>query len=188
MLGAGKLFTKEDKEAIERGENARVWIEISKTDTTTIKDTDKAKMEEEAVKAVGEDAKLSFFDVDLFKQVGTNKKQEVSEPGVAIKITIAIPSELLNQDETIEREYKIVRLHTVGATSEIDVLSGEFNAETGEFTFETDRFSTYAITYADTLVEPEVPDTGDSHFTYAYVLMMIFGLGICFLGKKKLYR
>ena len=106
-------------------------------------------MEEAAAEIMGENVKVTYFDVDLFKQVGAGKKEEIAEPGVAIKITITIPEELLNKDKKVEREYKIIRLHTVGNVSEVDVISGEFNAETGEFSFETNKFSTYAIVYSD---------------------------------------
>ena len=53
----------------------------------------------------------------------------------------------------------MIRIHDGVAT----VLEGSFDAATQMFTFETDLFSTYALTYVDTIVSPEPgitpPDT-----------------------------
>lgn len=185
LINTGNIFTKEDKEAIERGEDARVWIEISKTDETTIADADKSKMEEAAAEIMGKNVKFTYFDVDLFKQVGTGKKEEISEPGVAIKITIAIPEELLNKDKKVEREYKIIRLHTVGNVSEVDVISGEFNAETGEFSFETNKFSTYAIVYSDAPAGIDVPSTGDATDLMPMFALLIVGIALIAVARKR---
>lgn len=185
LINTENIFTKEDKEAIERGEDARVWIEISKTDETTIADADKSKMEEEAAEIMGENVKVTYFDVDLFKQVGAGKKEEIAEPGVAIKITITIPEELLNKDKKVEREYKIIRLHTVGNVSEVDVISGEFNAETGEFSFETNKFSTYAIVYSDAPAGVDVPNTGDATDLMPMFALLFVGVALMVVARKR---
>lgn len=194
----GDIFTEEEKELIEAGEEARVWLEIGKTDEDAIAADDKAKIEKEAADIMGDDAKITYFDADLFKQVGNGKKTEITEPGVDIKITIIIPEELLNQDKTITREYKIIRLHD----GEVDVISGTFDPATGEFSFETDRFSTYAIVYDDVPVDDDddttdddvddgdkkddVPDTGVvSTSSYVAALALISGLGFVFCASKK---
>lgn len=194
----GDIFTDEEKKLIEAGEEARVWLEIGKTDEDAIAADDKAKIEKEAADIMGDDAKITYFDADLFKQVGNGKKTEITEPGVDIKITITIPEELLNQDKTITREYKIIRLHE----DEVDVISGTFDPATGEFSFETDRFSTYAIVYDDVPVDDDddttdddvddgdekddVPDTGVvSTSSYVAALTLISGLGLVFCSSKK---
>lgn len=104
------------------------------------------------------------------------------------------------------REYKIIRLHD-GVT---DVLSGSFNESTNEFTFETDKFSTYAIAYADRPVndggsddkpgditepdnKPDDKDTGNGNYivspstggqtavsVYWMLLMAVFMAGLAF--------
>lgn len=182
----GDIFTDEEKELIEAGEEARVWLEIGKTDEDAIAADDKAKIEKEAADIMGDDAKITYFDADLFKQVGNGKKTEITEPGIDIEITIVIPKELLNQDETIAREYKIIRLHE----GEVDVISGTFDPATGEFSFKTDRFSTYAIVYDDVPVDADdkddVPKTGVvSTSAYAGTLMLLSGLGLVFCSSKK---
>lgn len=154
---------------------------------------------------MGNNPTITYFDADLFKQVGSGVKQQITEPGIAMKITIVIPDELLNADKTVSREYKIIRLHE----GQVDVINGTFDSTTGEFTFETDKFSTYAIVYKDVpvnddddnstpgdtdVIKPEddkkdeVPKTGDSNTTlYSFILMLLGGLGIIICsGKKKL--
>ena len=143
LLEAGNIFINAEKTQMANGTDARVWIEISKTDESAIASTDKAKIEQEAAKIMGNNPTITYFDADLFKQVGSGAKQEISEPGLAMKITITIPDELLNRDKKVSREFKIIRLHE----GQVDVIDGTFDVTTGEFTFETDKFSTYAIVY-----------------------------------------
>ena len=183
---------------IENGADARVWLEISKTNESTIVSTDKEKVEQEAAKIMGDNVNITYFEADLFKQVGTTVT-EIREPGVAIKITIKLPDELLNSDKKVSREYKIVRLHE----GQVDVLNGTFNSATGEFTFETDKFSSYAIVYKDVAVnnptpgnnnvikpendkKDEVPKTGESNTAlYSFVFMLVSGLGVVICSRKK---
>lgn len=203
LLEAGNIFKDAEKTQIANGADARVWLEIGKTDKSAIASTDEAKIKQEATKIMGDNLSITYFDVALFQQVGTNKKNLVPEPGIAIKITITIPDELINTDKTVSREYKIIRLHE----GQVDVINGTFNATTGEFTFESDKFSTYAIVYKDVLLNDdddnstsadtdvtnpeddkrdEAPNTGDSNTTlYSFVLMVLSGLGIIICSRKK---
>ena len=157
LLEADNIFTAEEKSQIENGTDARVWIEISKTDESAIATTDKAKIEQKATQVMGDNLKFIYFDINMFKQVGSGVKQEITEPGIAMKITVKIPDELINSDKTIAREYKIIRLHE----GQVDVINGTFDATTGEFTFESDKFSTYAIVYKDVPVNSDDPEEGE---------------------------
>ncbi len=155
LLDAGNIFTDAEKTQIEDGADARIWLEIGKTDEGAIASTDKAKIEEEASRIMGENPEITYFDADLFKQVGSGAKQEISEPGIPMKITITIPGKLINRDKNILREFKIIRLHD----GKVEIISGTFNAATGEFTFESDKFSTYAIIYKDVPVDDNTNTT-----------------------------
>ncbi|MGN0341710.1 MAG: Ig-like domain-containing protein [Roseburia sp.] len=152
LFDASAIFTDDERQSIKDGSEARVWLEIGKTDESSISAEDKAKLTEEAQKIMGPNLSLIYFDAELFKQVEGSTATQLHEPGIFVKVTIQIPIDLLNQDKTIERQYKIIRLHTDAATgeSQVDVLDGTFDEATGEFSFETDRFSTFVITYADT--------------------------------------
>ena len=83
-------LTPEEKQEIEDGADARVWIEISDTDFSTISSDVKAEIEEKVSAVMGDEQNIVFFEVDLFKQVGNGIVKEIREPGVAIKITIKI--------------------------------------------------------------------------------------------------
>ena len=155
LIKADGIFTEAEKEAISNGSNARVWLEITGVDMSTISKDDQAAMEAAAKEIMGENLNLTYFNADLFKQVDGTAKTQIHEPGTMIKVTVQIPEELLNHDKSIDREYKILRLHD----GKVDVISGTFNADTNEFTFETDKFSTYAIAYGDTHIPVKPADT-----------------------------
>ncbi|MDY3795244.1 MAG: InlB B-repeat-containing protein, partial [Agathobacter sp.] len=160
LLDAPNIFAPEERTAIQNGEDARVWMEVNSTDESRISQEDKQTIQNAAAAVMGDNPTITYFDIELFKQVGDNEKTQLHEPGIPIQVTIQIPADLLNHDVNLIREYKIIRLHTDVSTGEslVDTLSGIFDEATGDFTFETDKFSTYAIAYKDV---PVVLDTGD---------------------------
>ena len=150
LSDASKIFTYDQKIQIENsGADAKVWIEISKTDETNISAENKLEVQKRAEASVGSGARVSFFDADLFSQFGNENKTKISDAGVKVKVKITIPNALLSNSSTMARQYEIIRLHKDAAGSTVDVLDGEFDSKTKEFTFETDKFSTYAIAYKD---------------------------------------
>lgn len=158
LLNAPNIFTDGEKQQIAGGADAKVWLEVTKTDESNIPTVDKTKVENEAKNIMGDHPTITYFDVDLFKQIAGEAKQRLHEPGINIEVTILIPSDLLNHDRTIVREYKIIRLHD----NDVSVLSGEFDEASKEFTFETDKFSTYAIAYSDIQLVTGITLTPDS--------------------------
>ena len=158
LLNAPNIFTDGEKQQIAGGTDAKVWLEVTKTDESNIPTVDKTKVENEAKNIMGDHPTITYFDVDLFKQIAGEAKERLHEPGINIKVTIEIPSDLLNHDRTIVREYKIIRLHD----NDVSVLSGEFDEASKEFTFETDKFSTYAIAYSDIQLVTGITLTPDS--------------------------
>ena len=207
LLNANKIFTTTEKQDIKNGADAKVWIEISDTDFSTISSDVKNKIEQKVSEVMGDNQNAIYFEADLFKQVGNGIVKEIREPGVAIKITIKIPTELINTDATITREYKLIRTHEGQNKVEVDIIEGTFDPATEEFMFKTDKFSTYAIVYTDTPVEnkndngetdtddvvkpdsnqkDEVPKTGGSNVAmYSFTLMFISGLGIVLISRKR---
>lgn len=192
FLGENGIFTEIEKEEIQNGADARVWIEISKTDELAIAPEDKKEIENEVKNAIGEKVPIHYCDIDLYKQVGNGAKIPISESNVAIQIAIVIPEVLQNKDDSIVREYKIVRLHE----GKVEIIDGIFDPITKEFLFESDQFSTYAIIYKDTAkVEPEtpevpetpsVPETSDKTNGMLFVLLFVAGyIMIVCAGKQK---
>ena len=164
LLDAHAIFTEAEKQQIQSGTDARVWIEVKGTDESSIPTEDKKEVTKEAEKIMGENPMITYFDADLFKQVEGEDKTQIHEPGIDIQVTILIPDELLNHDRTMVREYKIIRLHydAVTGESKVDVLSGDFDRGTGEFSFKTDKFSTFAIAYTDIQLVTGITLTADS--------------------------
>ncbi|MBR3386358.1 hypothetical protein IKG68_02210 [Candidatus Saccharibacteria bacterium] len=88
---------------------------------------------------------------------------ELDEP---VTITVTIPEEYLDVPTGYERTFKIVRGHIAAdGTKTADYL--EVARDGDKLTFKTDKFSTFAITYADVLVggesadvSPVTPETG----------------------------
>ena len=148
ILDATSIFTPAEKAQITNGDDARVWLEVTKTDENKITPSDQTKITEAAEDIMGSDPDITYFDADLFKKVGdTGNKEKISEPGIDIEVTIKIPDELLRHDRSMIREYQIIRLHA----GNVDIIrDGTFDESTNEFTFKTDKFSTYAIAYKDT--------------------------------------
>ena len=149
LLNTVSIISAAEKQLIEEGTDARVWLEIDKVVDLT--EENREKIEAEARKIMGENLNITYFDIKLFKQIGNNMKTSISEPGIPIRITIKLPSELLNNNTTFRREYKILSLHE--GESKPEVISGTFDKESSEFTFASDKFSTYAIVYQDVPVE-----------------------------------
>ena len=127
----------------------------------------------------GDDEIGMYLDIDLFKQVGTAAETPVTETSGKVAITITIPENLINTDASITRTYKIIRVHEDANGQLItDVIEGVFNPDDNSFTFETDKFSTYALAYADSTV-PSNPKTGDNSMMAQWiVLLCISSLGI----------
>lgn len=189
LLENSNIFKDEEKELIASGVDSKVWLEVGKVAVETLKENDKVNFEKAAKEAVGSATNIVYFEADLFKQLGTANPEKVKNPGVKIKITFEIPSELLNKDKNVERTYKILRLHD----GKVEVIAGEFDAETGKFTFETDKFSTYGIVWKDiektTGVTPgtgttPAPIAGDSAMVGLYMVVVVLAAAVVVMRKK----
>ena len=198
LLDAPGIFSEAEKAAIAEGKEAKVWVEITKTD---LAEEEKAAFEQEAKKTAGENARLVYFSAELFRQIGESVER-ISEPGAKIRLTIRIPDELVNTDSTISREYFILRMHD----GELTVLNGSFDKDTREYTFETDKFSDYAIVCKDTKIETKPDDkktgssggsskapvtsaaTGDRNQPLAWMLLAVAATGIIAVAIRRKKR
>ncbi len=97
---------------------------------------------------IGQYVDISLF-MHVFNGVGVETESEklAELPNGYIEVSIVIPEELRNTDESIEREYALIRLHE--GESEATVLTGVYDEETYAFKFATNKFSDYAIVYKD---------------------------------------
>ncbi|MBU5486888.1 hypothetical protein KQI77_01755 [Clostridium sp. MSJ-8] len=144
-----KLLTPEEKDRISNGENVRVYLEVvdikdkvSKTDKTLINKNIDSSMQ------IG-----TYLDLSLFKQVGADEPKKITNTNGSVTISFKVPENLINNSSSINRTYKIVRVHE----GVVSILDATFDPETGNIIFETDAFSTYALVYTDN-VKADVKD------------------------------
>lgn len=166
IFSAKNIFTGEEKTQIkEGGVDARVWLEIGATDVDSISTDVKNEVVAKAKEITEDkDVKLTYFDVDLFKQITDTDgniitaKTAISEPGEVINVTFTVPENLRVAESATVRVYKLIRIHTdENGKNSVEVLDGTYNEETGEYAFQTDKFSTYAIVYKDVPLTVSIP-------------------------------
>lgn len=107
----------------------------------------------------------------------------------AMTFNIAIPKELKDVPEGMQREYYVVRVHDGKA----EVLDVTVNGD-GTLSFVTDRFSTYALAYKDTpnavqvpsTTAPAVPNTGDADTMLTWLAVIaLMGAGAAYFKRRE---
>lgn len=165
-----KIFTEAELELIKNGATAQIILNVNKIEK--LEEKDNAAVELKIISLSNEKDKFKFgmaLDLGLKKSVGS-ATSVVTKTNGNLEIVISLPTELIPADN-IDRKFKIVRIHD----DEVAVLDAKFDKENGTITFETDRFSVYAIIYADNAVA-----TGDSSQPWTYVIMMTIAVGMFF--------
>ncbi len=168
VVGAleGTVQEKIEK-ALADGNNVSINLNVKQLEAE-----DLAEGAAEAIDAARGDFEIGqYVDISLFMHVfngvgvETESEKLAELPNGYIEVSIVIPEELRNTDESIEREYALIRLHE--GESEATVLTGVYDKETYAFKFATNKFSDYAIVYKDskavvpteTAAEAETPVT-----------------------------
>lgn len=148
---SSSLLTDQERELVKNGADAVVYTSLGA-------EIDKSDLEKLNA-ALGSLTLGKAYDIDLWVQVGDNAARQITSTSEKINLSLKVDDSLINKNDNIKRTYKVIRIHDGVAA----VLEGSFDAATQMFTFETDLFSTYALTYVDTIVsqEPGVtpPDT-----------------------------
>ena len=168
-------FTPEELEKIEKGEDVDIWLEL-KDISDKISDEDKQSFEEELLDFVIP----LYMDLNLFKQVGDDDAQEVTELNGKVTVKFVVPDEYINKDSNVERTYEVIGIHEDG----IELLDSEFDEDTNIMTIETDCLLTCALAYADKAVD--TPGTGDNSNMHLWLILLV-GSGLTAVGfwKKK---
>ena len=101
-----------------------------------------------------------YLNLNLTLKISGRADRQITDLSAPMYIAITIPQNLVNHDSSIERIYRIVRIHDGVAT----LIDGTYDAATNQFTFATDGFSTYALVYEDvnTTLTGRSPKTGDN--------------------------
>lgn len=167
-------LSEDEKQRIANGESVKVYLEVRDA-AESVTSKDKTLVENAKGKAVVG----MYLDINLFKKIGSDTPQGITETDGAVTISLSVPSELINSDTKVTRTYKIVRIHEGVAT----ILDCKFDAATNKLSFETDAFSTYALVYTDTVKEAE--KTGDMSIpAFWFVLAALSGAGALCIGRK----
>ena len=125
------------------------------------------------------------LNLNLTFKISGREDRQITDLSAPMYITITIPQNLVNHDSSIERIYRIVRIHDGVAT----LIDGTYDAATNQFTFATDGFSTYALVYEDvnTTLTVRSPKTGDNSMWMVWTLILCAGCSILFAAGKR-YR
>ena len=177
LLNLAKLSEDENK-AVKAGNKTQFVLSASGMTPT--------KEEIALIQSVlGNNAIGQYLNLNLTLKISGRADRQITDLSAPMYIAITIPQNLVNHDSSIERIYRIVRIHDGVAT----LIDGTYDAATNQFTFATDGFSTYALVYDDVNTTPtgRSPKTGDSSMWMVWTLILCAGCGALFAAGKR-YR
>ena len=177
LLNLAKLSEDENK-AVKAGNKTQFVLSASGMTPT--------KEEIALIQSVlGNNVIGQYLNLNLTLKISGRADRQITDLSAPMYITITIPQNLVNHDSSIERIYRIVRIHDGVAT----LIDGTYDAATNQFTFATDGFSTYALVYEDvnTTLTGRSPKTGDNSMWMVWTLILCAGCGALFAAGKR-YR
>lgn len=177
LLNLAKLSEDENK-AVKAGNKTQFVLSASGMTPT--------KEEIALIQSVlGNNVIGQYLNLDLTLKIPGRADRQITDLSAPMYIAITIPQNLVNHDSSIERTYRIVRIHDGVAT----LIDGNYDAATNQFTFATDGFSTYALVYEDvnTTLTGRSPKTGDNSLWMVWTLILCAGCGALFAAGKR-YR
>lgn len=177
LLNLAKLSEDENK-AVKAGNKTQFVLSASGMTPT--------KEEIALIQSVlGNNVIGQYLNLNLTLKISGRADRQITDLSAPMYIAITIPQNLVNHDSSIERTYRIVRIHDGVAT----LIDGTYDAATNQFTFATDGFSTYALVYEDvnTTLTGRSPKTGDSSMWMVWTLILCAGCGALFAAGKR-YR
>lgn len=177
LLNLAKL-SEDEKKAVKAGNKTQFVLSASGMTPT--------KEEIVLIQSVlGNNVIGQYLNLNLTLKISGREDRQITDLSAPMYIAITIPQNLVNHDSSIERTYRIVRIHDGVAT----LIDGTYDAATNQFTFATDGFSTYALVYEDvnTTLTGRSPKTGDSSMWMVWTLILCAGCGMTFAAGKR-YR
>lgn len=175
LLNLAKLSEDENK-AVKAGNKTQFVLSASGMTPT--------KEEIALIQSVlGNNVIGQYLNLDLTLKISGRADRQITDLSAPMYIAITIPQNLVNHDSSIERTYRIVRIHDGVAT----LIDGTYDAATNQFTFATDGFSTYALVYEDvnTTLTGRSPKTGDNSMWMVWTLILCAGCSILFAAGKR---
>lgn len=175
LLNLAKLSEDENR-AVKAGNKTQFVLSASGTTPT--------KEEIALIQSVlGNNVIGQYLNLNLTLKISGRADRQITDLSAPMYIAITIPQNLVNHDSSIERIYRIVRIHDGVAT----LIDGTYDAATNQFTFATDGFSTYALVYEDvnTTLTGRSPKTGDNSLWMVWTLILCAGCSILFAAGKR---
>lgn len=175
LLNLAKLSEDENK-AVKAGNKTQFFLSASGMTPT--------KEEIALIQSVlGNNVIGQYLNLNLTLKILGRADRQITDLSAPMYIAITIPQNLVNHDSSIERTYRIVRIHDGVAT----LIDGNYDAATNQFTFATDGFSTYALVYEDvnTTLTGRSPKTGDNSLWMVWTLILCAGCSILFAAGKR---
>lgn len=175
LLNLAKLSEDENK-AVKAGNKTQFVLSASGMTPT--------KEEIALIQSVlGNNVIGQYLNLNLTFKISGRADRQITDLSAPMYIAITIPQNLVNHDSSIERTYRIVRIHDGVAT----LIDGTYDAATNQFTFATDGFSTYALVYEDvnTTLTGRSPKTGDNSMWMVWTLILCAGCSILFAAGKR---
>lgn len=175
LLNLAKLSEDENK-AVKAGSKTQFVLSASGMTPT--------KEEIALIQSVlGNNVIGQYLNLNLTLKISGRADRQITDLSAPMYIAITIPQNLVNHDSSIERTYRIVRIHDGVAT----LIDGTYDAATNQFTFATDGFSTYALVYEDvnTTLTGRSPKTGDNSMWMVWTLILCAGCSILFAAGKR---
>lgn len=167
------VLSEEQLAAIEDG-TAKIEIELNIAnidDTVSQEDKD---LIADAIKSITDSDKLNFMVMNYFDVTfGANVDGDVikiSETDGLITVSVAL-------DKAVNGTYKVIRIHDGKA----EVIDSELSEDGTRLTFKTDKFSTYAIVFADVA-------SGDKTMPALIALLAIAGLAAALTVAVKIRK
>ena len=153
--------TEKEQKAIDEGKKLEVQMVVSSQSAVMENHKDDVAKVEATVSDKGL-VKGAIYDISIYKNIeGETEKTAVTKTNSETVISFPLEDRLVNKDSSVNREYKVVRVHD----GETTVLDATYDSNTKSITFKTDKFSTYAICYKDTKKEEKKEETNTSSNT-----------------------
>lgn len=133
LLIENKEITANELSEVAEGKKIEIVLEVKEAQTN------------ELIESSTKGYKVGKYLNITLNKIVNGTSESIHELTKKLKISIELPTELINKDKTITRTYFIARSHN----GKVDILETNYDEKTNKLTFETDKFSDYAIIYKD---------------------------------------
>ena len=172
------LIDDDDK---EKRKNILVYLTVEKEKEEDVPSDDKTAI----VNKAGEDKIAAYLDIELFKQIGDDPPEKISNAGGKVHIKLMLEDALIPENAAKDSFY-IIYYHD----REAKRIDASFNVATKELTFDADKFSTYSLVYKtrtdENVTTSSLPKTGDDSMVALWsVMLALSAIAAAAVAKKR---